>query len=295
MARETPVAVWDITIWLTGDDAELSEDTVKQIFTRVAKKWCFQRESAGEDDDREHFQCRISCKTKKRLQELKATLGEAGRRWHLTKTSKENQTNDFYACKDETRVAGPWRDDDTYVPRQWRLEDDQMYPWQRQIAESLEQWDARSINVLYDPQGSRGKSTISHICRLKHGCYMLKNRGKGEDMLQDMLCQLTARRDRRPTGVFVDLTRSTNQKQLKSLYDALEDIKNGYVTDWRYAFKQWDFDSPVVWVMCNTLPNPRWLSRDRWRFWRINGHSELQRLSTDRAEEMHGEQQDDEE
>ena len=34
---------------------------------------------------------------------------------HWSQTSNENKDNDFYACKDETRLAGPWTDKDYYM------------------------------------------------------------------------------------------------------------------------------------------------------------------------------------
>jgi len=273
--RESPCAVWDITIWLTGKDAELPVDAVKRVFQRVSKKWCFQRERGEDSDGKEHYQCRVSLKNKKRFFELKAVLGEEGERWGLFRTSNENKQVDFYACKEETRVAGPWKDNDVYIPRQWRLAEEKYWGFQNEIIESLQEFDQRYINVLYDPKGCGGKSTISHICRLKHGCYMLKKRAKGEEMLMDMQCMLRAKHDTQPNGVFVDLTRCSDQVRLKNLYDALEDIKNGWVTDWRYNFKEWDFDSPVVWVMCNSMPNPKWLSNDRWKFWTIDDEKKL--------------------
>lgn len=251
------------------------------MFREQCVKWAFSQEE-GDKTGYPHYQCRI--KLKVRSASAKAAAKSTGIKGHWSLTSSENKDNNFYVVKVDGRVAGPFLDTDQeiYIPRQWRIAEADFYPWQKQIWDSVDTREDRPINVCWNPAGAEGKSTISHLCRLKKRCYMLKNRSTGEQMLQDMLCQLMARRDRSPPGVIVDLTRSTNQKRLKGLYDCLEDIKNGWVTDWRYEFKQWDFDAPVVWVMCNSMPNPAWLSPDRWRFWHLRD-GEMFRISHKQA------------
>lgn len=289
------IKVWDVRWTLPGnEDKPEFEERFRKLLSRECKRWAFQLER-GHQAGLLHFQARVS------LNNSASSSGTLVKRWKVDKegsdwdfsiTSHSNTNNFDYQLKLDTRVRGPWTDKDreAYIPRQWRLDPDQMFPWQNTITDSLDVYDSRAINVLYDPDGGKGKSTISHICRLKRGCYILKVRGKGENMLQDFLCKIYARKEREPAGVFVDLTRSCDQKNLKSLYDALEDIKNGYVEDPRYSLREWDFDSPVVWVMCNSLPNPYWLTVDRWKFWRISEDNDLDKITFDQAATLYREQ-----
>lgn len=293
------IRVWDVRWTLPGnEDKSEFEERFRKLLKKECKRWCFQLER-GHQAELLHFQARVS------LNNAAASSGTLVKRWKVDKegsawdfsiTSNDNTSNFDYQLKEDTRVRGPWtdKDSDAYIPRQWRLDPDRMHPWQSSIMSSLEVWDQRAINVLYDPAGSQGKSTISHICRLTKKCYIMKARGKADNMLADFLCKIMARRDRQPTGVFVDLTRSCDQKNLRNLYDALEEVKNGYVEDPRYSLKEWDFDAPVVWVMCNSLPNPYWLSLDRWKFWRIAEDNDLDRIPFDKATEMYREQRETE-
>jgi len=289
------IRVWDVRWTLPGnEDKPAFEERFRKLLRKEAKFWCFQLER-GHQCGLLHFQGRVSLNN---AASSSGTLvkrwkvGSEGSDWDFSITSNDNTRNFDYQLKEDTRVRGPWTDKDSegYIPRQWRFDPTMMHPWQNSIKATLETWDPRAINVLYDPEGAQGKSTIAHICRLTRKCYILKARGKADNMLADFLCKIMARRERQPAGVFVDLTRSCDQKNLRNLYDALEEIKNGYVEDPRYSLKEWDFDSPVVWVMCNSLPNPYWLSLDRWKFWVIGEDRDLERVPFDKATEMYREQ-----
>lgn len=276
MVMPSQIYIWDVRWTLpTNEDKPEYEERFRALLKKETKHWAFQLER-GHQAELLHFQARVSLNNSASASGVlvkRWKVGTEGSAWDFSITSNANTKNFDYQLKEDTRVRGPFTDKDEserYIPRQWRMPEEKYHPWQKTIIESLEEWDQRVINVLWDPDGQQGKSTISHICRLKHRCFMLRVRGKGEEMLQDTLCQLQAKKDITPSGFFVDLTRSSNQLALKGLYDALEDIKNGWVTDWRYSYKEWDFDSPVVWVMCNKMPNPRWVSTDRWRCWQID-------------------------
>jgi len=282
------IMIWDVR-WTLPDNEDKPEyeERFRSLLKRETKAWVFQLER-GHTAQKLHFQCRVSLNNpaSSELAVKRRWKVADDPAWHFSITSTSNTKNFEYQMKEDTRVRGPYTDKDPgerYIPRQWRIEYNSLYPWQQFVVDSLEAPDQRSVNILFDKSGNSGKSTVAHIARLRFSCYMLRNRGKGEDMLQDMYCQLQAKKDRQPSGIMVDLTRSSDQKHLKNVYDAIEDIKNGWVTDWRYGFKEWDFDSPVVWVMCNSLPNPCWMSMDRWRFWTIDANLEIASMSLGKA------------
>ena len=86
---------------------EENKDDIRKWCDKWCKKWTFQQEECPSTGNL-HFQGRISLKTKKRANEI----SKDDLKFHFTVTSKANRDNDFYCCKEDTRMDGPWRDDD---------------------------------------------------------------------------------------------------------------------------------------------------------------------------------------
>lgn len=261
-------ATWD---WTLPKSEEFSEvrDKLRQIF----KKWVCQEERG--DTGYEHFQGRGSLFKKRRLAELKPLLQSVGLdSMHLTPTVSANQKGEpFYMTKADTRVAGPWSDrdeEDKYVPRQYRGLLQRLYPYQQAIYDSAQSFDSRTINLIYCPQGGKGKSTIAALCCLHAKGLRIPAVNDAEKLLASVCDILTAKQERQPGVVFVDLPRAMDKKRLGGIYSAIEEIKNGCVYDLRYSYKEWWFDSPAVWVFSNQEPDLGLLSRDRWKIFRIN-------------------------
>lgn len=72
-----------------------------------------------------------------------------------------------------------------------------------------------------------------------------------------------------PLYIF-DIPRALDKKQQKQFYAGIESIKDGYAYDDRYKFREKWFDSPIVWVFTNVLPDMNYLSSDRWKIWLFN-------------------------
>jgi len=141
--------VWDFT--LTKSEVKDLSD-LKDKIKKDCKKWCFQLERG--ESGYEHYQGRVSLK-------IKSRKGPSWYKIRWSPTSGENKDNDFYCCKDDTRIAGPWKDTDKeiYMPRQFR--DIKLYQWQQFILDSVKIFDDRTINLLYCPEGNKGKSTVA--------------------------------------------------------------------------------------------------------------------------------------
>ena len=61
--------------------------------------------------------------------------------------------------KADSRIDGPWSSVDpepAYIPRQIRMITELRH-WQQEVADTLNIFDTRSINVIYDPKGNIGK------------------------------------------------------------------------------------------------------------------------------------------
>lgn len=170
----------------------------------------------------------------------------------------------FYCEKDETRVDGPWKDSDeeVYIPRQVR-EIDTLRPWQKTVIDSLENWDTRTVNMVYCPFGNIGKSVLVGWCRAYKLARALPPINDHKDIMR-MVCDLPTSR-----AYLIDMPRSLNKDRLYGFYSGIETIKDGYAYDDRYSFKEKVFDCPNIWIFSNTLPDRTLLSGDRWKIWEV--------------------------
>jgi len=258
---EKVVCNYDFTI---GED-KINKDEVINILKEYCKKWTFQLERG--ETGYLHYQGRISLKLKARMGTVINNFDNKS--FHFSVTSTENCRNDFYVSKEETRIDGPWKDSDTevYIPRQFRnlvLKD-----WQLDIIERSKIFDSRTINVLYDPDGGIGKSTLSCLCELTMKGVTLPIVNEQEKMIQAMHGICSSRKLREPNPVFIDLPRAFDKSKLYGIYSAIEQIKNGKLVDMRYSYNEYWIDSPSIWVFSNREPDPALLSKDRWKIWQV--------------------------
>lgn len=261
---KSAIAVWDFTI--NKDRAEC--ETIKSRCREWGKKWSFQLEEGKEGYL--HWQGRISLKSKVRASPDWDDWG-----CHFSPTSDENKTNTFYVTKMDSRVDGPWSDNDTevYIPRQFR--NLTLRPWQQKVLEDSEIFNDRIINMVVDGGGNKGKSTLAAICELRHGGIDLPPVNDCKELLQAACDICIAKNTRDPKIMFVDLPRAFDKSRLHGIYSAIEQIKKGKLVDLRYSYKEWWIDSPAIWVFSNREPDLSMLSQDRWRVWTFSEQMDL--------------------
>lgn len=63
----------------------------------------------------------------------------------------------------------------------------------------------------------------------------------------------------------VDIPRAMDLNALKTLWIALEELKNGFAYDKRYRYREVQFTCPQIFVFTNTLPPQHVYTRDRWQ------------------------------
>lgn len=263
MSSAHPIYVWDFT----ASAEKVKKDDIIKWCNEKCKKWCFQLER-GAQTDYLHYQGRISLHDKTR----NMTKVLAPTSW--SPTSKTNADNEFYVTKEETRVEGPWRNEDPndviYIPRQIR-EIETLRPWQQTIVDSASDWDTRSINYIYCPEGNKGKSTLCGYVRAYRIGRVLPVVNDCKDLLR-MVCDM-------PTSkmYLFDMPRSMNKDRLYGFYSAVEMIKDGYAYDDRYNFKEKVFDCPIIYIFSNTLPTTTLLSADRWKVYMIANNELIRR------------------
>lgn len=257
-----PVCTYDFTLKSEG----ISYVELKTFLAEFCKKWCFQMERA--ESGYLHYQGRISLMMKDRKNGVLAKFATKG--WahvQLSPTSNENRDNCFYVTKQDSRVEGPWMDTDIQLPKHTEA----MVPWewQNQVAETSPDGSKpdgpRKINVLCEVMGNIGKSDlIEYLCTRKKARYLPGTLKQANDMLQWVMSFPES------PMYLIDLPRAMNQTKLRDLYVALEVLKGGYCYDPRYTGRErWFYRRPTIWVFCNTMPDTRFLTADKWAFWEV--------------------------
>jgi len=262
---KTPVASWDFRI----NETSYTLGELKDACSKLGKKWCFQLEE-GDTSGYRHYQGRLSLFKKKRGAELAALWQKCGDLPnYIGPTLSQNQGNEFYQQKLDTRIDGPWTNKDTiqFIPTEFASQN--LRPWQTDLLTKSSTASSRQVDVIVDTAGNHGKSWISAWCHLHNKGYDIPPIGRAEDLMAAVMGMLMAKEDRDPKIIFVDLPRSMKQDKLQSLFVALESIKKGRVYDFRYAYKEWWFNSPRVWCFMNQVPDAGYLSADRWKLWKI--------------------------
>lgn len=262
---ENGVWVWDFTI----DEKEITQEKLIEQLRKYCKKWTFQLEK-GVKTGYLHWQGRVSLKVKNR----KGPQICKHVRWSMT--SGASKDDDFYVTKEDTRVEGPWSSNDVeiFIPINYR--NLTLREWQIIVLNTKP--ESRIINLIYDPIGNKGKSTVAAIGELLFGGIDMPPVNDAEKLIETLCNILMDTRNRDPKLLFLDLPRAIDKERLYGLYTALEQIKKGKVYDFRYRYKSWWFNPPTIWVFSNHLPDPNILSADRWKIWKIEDNYSLKEI-----------------
>lgn len=233
----------------SSDNSELSNDSQQGSF--------------------EHWQGRISLIKKKRKTELLNLLYEndfllANAHWRPTTNICMGDI--FYVVKIDSRIDGPWDNrmaKPIPIPKQIKMITE-LYPYQQEIIDrAMYCWNVRNINVLYDPDGCKGKSTLATYC----GCHQIGRKipclNNYLDIMQCIMSMPISKL------YFIDMPRAINKYKLVEFYAGIEDIKNGFCFDTRYKYTEMYFDTPEIWIFTNKLPDVHLLSADRWVIWTL--------------------------
>lgn len=261
------IAVYDFT--LAAD--EWSGIEVKDGLKGYVKKYIFQLEEG--DSGYRHFQGRISLIKKRRLHEIRPLLQAVFPKISLRPTVKENQNSFYgdYCDKKDTRLDGPWSDQDpepTYIPSQVRNKKT-LYPWQQSVIDMSKVYDERTIHVIYDPRGNNGKSILTSYMDVYELGSIIPFVNDYKDIMRMVMDMPTSK------AYLIDMPRAINKERLFQMYAGIETVKSGYAYDDRYHFKKKHFDCPSIFVFTNTMPDFNLLSRDRWKIWTIDEEKNL--------------------
>lgn len=274
-----PLSVFDFTYW-PKEGESLDNQKIEQVITflrTLAKKWTFQTEK-GEETEGIHLQGRISLFKRARLSTLANNLKNGPLKdAHLSPTTTRSKDNDFYVCKIDTRIDGPWKDDDNNLNNRPLLPKQvteflqlPMYPYQKSIKDSVELWDTRTINLIVQPAGNIGKSISSLSFFASDQKFIRVPAITDPKDFSRMICD-KFKTNKQIRVIMVDIPRSFNPQKFPALFMCLEDIKSGYAWDDRYEFTDMFFDCPNIWIFINNITKEmiNCLSIDRWKIWGI--------------------------
>jgi len=260
------LTTWDFTLW----KPELTPKEIGALLRTLALKWVFQKEESK--DKGLHFQGRLRLRSKKRACEIqkliKETIFEGA---HFSPTSNPGTRNFDYVMKLDSRVEGPWTDQDTSIqnkPRQLKRIKE-MKPWQQSVIDMIkkddgaEDFNDREIHVIYSEKGSVGGNILKqHL--FWHKLAMPVPPLQDMEKLIGFVCSFPPAK-----AYYIDIPRACDPKKMYGLWAAIEQVKDGYIYDWRNKGQQTLFDTPFVIVKTNVLPPESFLSKDRWTIWTI--------------------------
>lgn len=251
----------------------IDDETVDQKYVSLLRDLCkvyqvqFERGASGNY----HYQAQFSLKIKTRMLTLANHIRKKYHvEVHLSPTANEHAE---YCVKSESRIRGPWSNSDP--PPVWqnpRLANVPIENWMQEIYDRKGEYEHREIHFIYDPNGNIGKSTCIDIGVQRHGfmeIFPLNSFKEMSQFLHSMLTQMGMPRVL-PT-LFINIPRTMNHAKLADFYSGIESIKDGKCIETRYEAKVHSFERPQMWVFSNSLPNPSYLTPDRWVWHRVVG------------------------
>lgn len=241
--------------------------------SRLGKKFVFQKEK-GSTTGYVHWQGRVSLwkKTSIKLATCMFLQQLEINKDYFFKPTAQNARqsgNGFnYVMKAQTRIEGPWSEKDkpSYIPRQYRKE---LRPWQQSIINSSSQFDERGIDVIVDINGGIGKSICMGIAKIKYKWEIINPFDEGRRIIENT-CSLLIGHDNRTPNFIMDVPRALDNQKKAGVFAALETLKSGIVSDSRNNYKEYQFDSPRIWVFTNNNIPTQYFTNDRWRFWKVS-------------------------
>ena len=253
---------WDIR-WTPPHQetwAEWSEKDIIKWFKVRAKKYSFQLEK-GAETGKYHWQCRVSFNVSKEktavVKDCKHVFDEDGTSWYIEPTSKTNIGNDFYLCKEETRVKGPWKDTDA-KPRyvQERFRNAVPKPWQadlkRYLCELSQSEDDRPIICVVD-EGKTGKSWFkSWMYSTVQNAIILPPTMETIQQVAEYLCSDPDIEEGGEYIFLIDCPRATSPKHWFTILGGLEFLKQGHLCDHRYSTKKLTIEPPQIVFFCTS-------------------------------------------
>lgn len=231
---------WDII----APDEPNNEIAIKSFFQDYGERWAIAHE-IGMSGYR-HLQCRVVLK---KGMDKWGIIDELHNRGCGGCEVQPTHVRDFnYVLKDD----------------EYERESDQIIlnkcpgtpnKWQAIAMDKFKRQNTRKILLVYDGRGDHGKSWLWNRLVGTHQARGIPAFEDGKDAVRCAMAENCR-------GYAIDTPRSGTIK--KSLWSAIEQIKNGYLYDERYQWREKHIPFPRIIVFSNKMPNGNELSADRW-------------------------------
>lgn len=255
--------VWDFTLKSDGND----KNDIINILNTHCKKWAFQKEM-GKKTGFLHFQGRLNLKQKKRKHLLIKLFNNND--FSFSVTSNANKNNNFYVLKKDTRISGPWTNEDPKKVMTRQLKNmKKLKPFQKSIIEMSKKPNDRIIDVIVQKKGNKGKTLLAEYMEYYNHGALVPFCNDYKDILRIVYGMADT------NAYIIDMPRCSKKDKLFQMFSAIETIKGGYTYDDRYTFKKRWFSRPRIFIFTNDRPDNSLLSRDMWKLWTINDNDEL--------------------
>lgn len=241
---------WDMT--LKKGTFEVSN--LMEVLDRECERYVIGEE-VGEGGY-EHYQIRAVFKVPKAMSTVHNVLKEASEIIEGWVTPTSQNGRNFNYCEKEGKFIRSW---EKALRKFASLE---LNDWQCQLQEIWKHQNERQCDVLYNESGNIGKTYFAKYMQATHQAQYVPPMGDAQDLMAFAL--------EKPAKAYIfDMPRCESVKQKKGMWSAVEQIKNGYLYDKRYKFRDAWIEPPRVLVMCNELPDMESLSADRWRIYTV--------------------------
>lgn len=233
---------WDLTI----PKGVLETKHIVSLFERAKADRFVIGEEKGTITGYEHFQCKAHFRKPMTLNEMKTFFGEQAH-------CEPSICKDFSYCEKEGKFYRSWQG------ALAQFHDIELRNWQKQVITDLEMQNDRQVTVVKDEMGNNGKSWLAKHLVAKYNYAYVPAMPQFEDYMFMAMAHPNAK------GFVFDLPRADTIQQKKAMWMAMETIKNGYLYDKRYEFKEQWREPPKMVVFCNEDVPVEVLSKDRWR------------------------------
>lgn len=297
--NELPIDTFDVTVsW----PYQKLEPYLAQTCGLIAKHWCFAPQVGGLGDT-DHWQMRLKLRHGLDYRSARAVItaalwfpnlvhdgcgiqdlyergdmfkegrlrrlaGVAMRYTHVEPTqgqaSKElSQAFYGYVSDPKTLRKGGrmWSDRTEELDTVLLMDKPDWYPWQQEVLDMPNK--EREVIVIADKFGNTGKSYLAKWLQIHQLGIMIPATQRAElveQAVKDMYDY-----GRLPETVIIDIPRAIKGQGLHALVAVIENIKNGTLVEMRYHYSGEIINPPRVIICCNNVPDPLWLTPDRWK------------------------------
>lgn len=247
---------FDVTIHIEikGFTWEEVKGDIDKALKKLAKKYVYQIEKVSHVHAQVRYHAKISMKS-----------STAARMWRdqcpnldgfVTATSMKTGDKFSYCMKDDSRIAGPWRDKKEVLSKdlekELQLIENNPRPWQGDIFDDVKVWEKTdTFGVIIDVFGLGGKSAVAKLIQARGWGIAVPSSLEPKEMIEYVSSLMNQQDGWEPNCVWLDIPRATDKRSYKKLAAGIEQIKTGLVMDHRYAAAPTLTRGPKVWVTCN--------------------------------------------